>query len=130
MRALLMLDPVIAPARVFNGRSVLPSAPPCWCSGPLIYGSLLSEPQPVAPVIRLQGGWFVTLRKRELYRSSNGDCWLLVRDGPSVFIWHQPNTASGGRASHIDIGTFLSVGRGPEQQALLHLIGTLVEESS
>ncbi len=55
---------------------------------------------------------------RELYRSSNGDRWHLVRETDSgrVLIKHQPNTA------------FLTGGHGPEHQALLRLIGTLVVE--
>jgi hypothetical protein len=51
----------------------------------------------------------MTIQRRELYRSSNGDRWLLARD--------------------IEIGAFLSQGRhGPEHQELLRLIGMLVEE--
>jgi len=48
---------------------------------------------------------------RELYRSSNGDRWLLVRaavDG-EVFVRHMPNAASGGQSSDIDIGDFGTV---------------------
>ena len=70
---------------------------------------------------------------RELYHSSNGDRWLLVRDDDSgeVFVTHQPNAASGGRSTDIEIGTFLSQGRlGPEHQSLLQLIGTLVKGPS
>lgn len=67
--------------------------------------------------------------RRELYRSSNGDCWYLCREpgNGSAFIIHQPNSSSGGRASHIQLGEFLRSGKGPEQQAALRLIGTLVE---
>jgi hypothetical protein len=69
---------------------------------------------------------------RLLYRSPNGDCWHLVResDSGSVFIKHQPNAASGGRTSRIEIAEFLQDGRGPEHQALLRLIGTLVGQST
>jgi hypothetical protein len=72
------------------------------------------------------------LARREIYSSSNGDRWCLVRDpNGRVAIEHQPNAASGGQASDIDIGTFLiRGGRGPEHQELLRLIGTLVEEPS
>ena len=73
----------------------------------------------------------MTLEMRELYSSPNGDRWFLARDPASseVFIQHLPNAASGGRPSHIEIGTFLNQGgRGPEHQELLRLIGTLVEE--
>ncbi|TXM98574.1 hypothetical protein FV242_28310 [Methylobacterium sp. WL64] len=67
--------------------------------------------------------------RRELYQSPSGDVWYLARepgDG-SAFIIHQPNGPSGGRRSHIELGTFLADGSGkPEQQALLRLIVTLV----
>ncbi len=71
----------------------------------------------------------MALETRELYRSSNGDRWQLARDPASgrVFVLHEPNLASGGRPSHIDIGSFLGAGHGPEHQELLRLIGTLVE---
>jgi hypothetical protein len=75
----------------------------------------------------------MTVQSRELYRSGpNGDRWLLVRDTESgrVFIEHKPNISSGGQTSHMEIGDFLShSGHGPEHQALLRLIGTLVEKS-
>jgi hypothetical protein len=74
----------------------------------------------------------MTLQKRELYRSApNGDRWSLVREtAPErVVIEHQPQAASGGQTTHIEIGDFLvHGGHGPEHQALLRLIGTLVEE--
>jgi hypothetical protein len=73
----------------------------------------------------------MTLQKRELYRSApNGDRWSLVRETTSerVVIEHQPNASSGGQMTHIEIGDFLMHGgHGPEHQALLRLIGTLVE---
>lgn len=68
--------------------------------------------------------------RRELYRGTNGDSWFLAREPTDgrAFIIHQPNSPSGGRLAHIDLVTFLSNGaNGPEQQALLRLIGTLVE---
>ncbi|KAA5613804.1 hypothetical protein [Rhodovastum atsumiense] len=68
-------------------------------------------------------------RTRELYESSSGDRWLLVSDPDTerVFVRHEPNVASGGRRSEIGIGEFLTRGgHGPEHQALLHLIATLV----
>jgi hypothetical protein len=67
---------------------------------------------------------------RVLYESSNGDSWLLVRH-PGVWI------ADGGTPaecelwrtkSSTEIGQFLRVGdNGPQQQALLELIGTLID---
>jgi hypothetical protein len=68
---------------------------------------------------------------RELYRSPNGDRWDLVRetDSERVFIKHQPNPASGGRTSHVEIADFLKNGHGPEHQALLRLIGSLIGQA-
>lgn len=67
--------------------------------------------------------------RREIYRSPNGDTWFLGREPGDgrAFVIHQPNAPSGGRLSHIDLGDFLRLGNGPEQQALLRLIGKLVD---
>jgi hypothetical protein len=64
----------------------------------------------------------------ELYRSSSGDAWFLDLDpsGAAVVI-HEANRPSGGKVTSTEIGVFLGSGNGPEQQALLRLIGTLVE---
>jgi hypothetical protein len=71
-------------------------------------------------------------QRRELYRSApNGDRWSLTREETSerVFIEHEPNASAGGRTTRIEIGDFLvHGGHGPEHQALLRLIGSLVEE--
>jgi len=67
---------------------------------------------------------------RELYSSPNGDRWYLAREPETgrLFVRHKANVPSGGQVSDIDIGTFLSGGCAhPEHQALLQLIGTLVE---
>ena len=69
----------------------------------------------------------MTSDSRELYASSNGDRWDLVREGGRVFVRHTPNLSSGGRPSQTEIAAFLARGTGPEQQGLLRLIGTLVE---
>jgi hypothetical protein len=69
---------------------------------------------------------------RQLYASPNGDRWFLVRE-PSggVFVRHEANASSGGHIEHIEVGAFLAGGRaGPEQQELLRLLGTLVENKS
>jgi hypothetical protein len=49
---------------------------------------------------------------RELYSSPNRDRWFLVRDTRlgRVFVRHEPNTASGGKATEVGIGEFLSRG--------------------
>jgi hypothetical protein len=67
---------------------------------------------------------------RELYRSANGDRWALVLDDAldRPQILHEPNQASGGQASRIDIGDFLiRDAHGPQHAELLRLIGSLVE---
>ena len=69
-------------------------------------------------------------QKRQLYSSPNGDRWYLAREPETgrLFVRHKANFPSGGQVTDIDIGAFLSGGRRhPEHQALLHLIGTLVE---
>ncbi len=68
-------------------------------------------------------------KARKFYESSSGDRWYLIRDpSGTVFIRHEANVASGGHVEHEEIAAFLSRGVGPEQQELLRLIGTLVEE--
>lgn len=68
------------------------------------------------------------VESRELYSSPNGDRWDLVREPRSgrVFIRHEPNEASGGDTSLIEVGEFLMQNHGPEHSELLRLIGTLV----
>ena len=68
--------------------------------------------------------------RRELYRSPSGDAWYLGREPQTghAFVIHQPNGPSGGKTSHIELGAFLAQGgNSPEVQALLRLIGTLVD---
>lgn len=70
------------------------------------------------------------VQTRQLYRSANGDRWLLAReaDGDRVFVRHEANPSSGGHVTDSAIGDFLSQGgHGPEKQELLRLIGSLVE---
>jgi hypothetical protein len=68
---------------------------------------------------------------RKLYKSSSGYRWYLIRDpSGALFIYLKGNVASGGQVEHENIGTFLSRGSGSEQQELLRLIGTLIEEHS
>jgi hypothetical protein len=74
----------------------------------------------------------MAVETRELYSSPNGDRWFLGRDPATgrVFVRHEANAPSGGQSTDIDIGAFLNRGpRNPEHQALLRLIGTLVEDS-
>ena len=68
------------------------------------------------------------IRTRELYSSPNGDRWHLCKDASSrVFVVHQANIPSGGHISRIELVDFLSRAYGPEQQAFLNMIGTLVD---
>ena len=70
------------------------------------------------------------IRTRELYRSPNGDRWLLCKDASGrVFVLHQANIPSGGQTSRLDLADFLTRGYGPEQQALIRMIGTLIEST-
>lgn len=66
--------------------------------------------------------------RRELYRSPNGDCWSIGRDPSSGYaiVIYEPHRPSGAHTSCIGLAEFLGRGHGPEQQALLRLIGTLV----
>jgi hypothetical protein len=67
----------------------------------------------------------------DLYHSANGDTWSLCRnESGHLSVVHEPNRASGGKSSSVDVATFLAKGKGPEQQALLDLIGTLVDTKS
>ena len=52
----------------------------------------------------------MAIRTREIYRSANGDRWLLAIDSDSgrVFVRHEPNLPSGGQVADIEIGAFLS----------------------
>jgi hypothetical protein len=68
-------------------------------------------------------------KARKLYESSSGDRWYLIVDpSGTVFIRHEANVASGGSVEHEEVAAFLGRGTGPEQQALLRLIGGLVAE--
>ena len=66
---------------------------------------------------------------KDLYRSPNGDHWLLIRDDNGrAFVRHEANLPSGGAVTDTEIAEFLSQGGlGPEKQELLRLIGTLTE---
>ena len=75
----------------------------------------------------------MSVQKRELYSSPNGDKWFLSGDPATgnVFIRHEANIPSGGHVTEMDIATFLSSGqRNPEHQALFHLLGTLLKGES
>ena len=67
----------------------------------------------------------------EIYRSSNGDRWQLVRtsDPASMRVRHIPNASSGGQTSDITVANFLSIdGPGPEYVSLRRLLGSVADE--
>jgi hypothetical protein len=75
----------------------------------------------------------MSVQKRELYSSSNGDKWFLSGDPATgtVFVRHEANVSSGGHVTEMDIATFLSSGqRNPGHQALLKLLGTLLKSET
>jgi hypothetical protein len=62
----------------------------------------------------------------EIYRSSNGDRWQLIREVGRRFVRHEPNFASGGLATETDVDRFLeSTGTSPENLALRKLLDRL-----
>src|SRR5262245_14140912 len=58
------------------------------------------------PEARAWSKYRMALRTREIYRSPNGDRWLLALDTETgrVFVRHEPNLPSGGQAADIEIG--------------------------
>ena len=73
----------------------------------------------------------MTDQLREFSASPNGDRWFLGRHEGTMngYVVHKANQPSGGANTHIEIGAFLNrtpIGA-PEHQALLRMIGTLVE---
>jgi hypothetical protein len=68
-------------------------------------------------------------KARKLYESSNGDRWYLIRNRGEVLVRHEANAASGGHVEHISLAVFLGGGDGPERQALVRLIESLLDEA-
>ena len=53
----------------------------------------------------------------KIYRSANGDRWLLIRE--RNVVRHEPNLTSGGRVTETAVEEFLErTGSSPENQAL------------
>jgi hypothetical protein len=76
--------------------------------------------------IFMQGAYPMGLLTQHIYRSSNGDRWLLVTDTVSgrKFVRHEANQSSGGHLTDTDVDDFLEIGgSGPEFAALRNLIG-------
>ena len=66
---------------------------------------------------------------RELYRSANGEPLVPHPDDGKAQVLHEPNAASGGRPSRLEVGDFLARGaHGPQHAELLRLIGTLASK--
>jgi len=86
--------------------------------------------QPDIACAQASKGAPMSTETRELYASPNGDRWYLARQAQSqqVYVRHVANGPSGGTVTHVEIGAFLAqAGNAPERQALLRLIGTLVD---
>lgn len=67
----------------------------------------------------------------EIYRSSNGDRWQLVRtsDPTHMLVRHIPNASSGGQTTDTTVADFLSNnGPGPEFAALRRLLDSAADE--
>jgi HCOMODA/2-hydroxy-3-carboxy-muconic semialdehyde decarboxylase len=67
----------------------------------------------------------MALAAEDFYRSSNGDRWRLLRDPASgrSFVRHEPNPASGGRVTDMEIEAFLDqTGSSPQHLALRELL--------
>lgn len=61
----------------------------------------------------------------DVYRSSNGDHWQLIRESSTgrIMVRHTPNVPSGGAPSEVSVEEFLaSNGSGPEHGALRVLL--------
>ncbi len=68
----------------------------------------------------------------EIYRSSNGDTWQLLREAPSarILVRHLANPSSGSRVTNLFVEQFLSLnGPGPEHKALRDLLRRIVGRS-
>jgi hypothetical protein len=70
--------------------------------------------------------------QREIYTSQEGGSWFLCRnESGHVYVVHEPSKASGDKGSAVGLGDFLSKPSiGPEHDALLRMIGSLVDQPS
>ena len=67
----------------------------------------------------------MALPAKNIYRSSNGDRWILIRETSTgrVTVRHEPKPSSGGRVTDMDVEEFLRVdGPGPEFAALRQIL--------
>ena len=67
-------------------------------------------------------------RPKAFHTSANGDRWSLACDPGTgrAFVLHEPGEEAERGTCEIEVGSFLVLCRGPEQEALLALIGSLV----
>jgi hypothetical protein len=75
----------------------------------------------------------MTIIQEDIYRSSNGDRWKLLRDTSTgrVVVRHEPNQASGGNVTDTDVEDFLKIeGPGPEFAALRRVLDRPAREGS
>jgi len=65
------------------------------------------------------------VESKEIYASSNGDRWLLIRDAGHSFVEHVPNPSSGGRSRRLELEAFLGANRNsPQGQRLIEVIAS------
>ena len=70
---------------------------------------------------------------QHIYRSGNGDCWLIMTDATSgrKFVRHEANQSSGGRITDRNVEDFLEIGgAGPKFAALRKLLRQTSESSA
>ena len=61
--------------------------------------------------------------KNEVYRSSNGDRWLLIHGVAGMSVRHEPNVSSGGQASEANVESFLlHMGGTPQAESVLRAL--------
>jgi hypothetical protein len=80
-----------------------------------------------------EGRFVMEQAAQEIYRSSNGDRWTLIRDSTAgrLFVRHEANPSSGGQVTDTDVDAFLSVaGSGPEFAALRRLLGRSADRTT
>jgi hypothetical protein len=64
-----------------------------------------------------------------LYADAGGSIWHLITDEAGPAVLHAPNFSSGAQVNRLEIAEFLASGDRPEQQALLRLISSLVDDT-
>jgi hypothetical protein len=111
---------------------------PPYSELPVRYGVRPSATGPRFPITRYserqnRRTFSMVQSAEEIYRSSNGDRWTLIRDTDSgrLIVRHEPDLSSGGRVTDTDVDEFLSVaGSGPEFAALRRLLNRPTEPSA